>query len=111
MSIKFDKEKQQTKKMLFVLPPSSEEGRRLNPSHHPIMTATMVGVARKNGARVKVIDAVVGGNSYQNILEQIQEFQPNWLGVMPFEYRREMELSPILNFVKFLKNKKPRIEI
>ena len=67
MSIKSDPKKQQNVRMLFILPPASEKGRRLNPSHHPIMTATLVGVARENGACVKVIDAVVGGDSYQNI--------------------------------------------
>ena len=77
-------------KMLFVLPPSQKEGQRFSPSHHPIMTATLAGVARKNGAEVQVIDAVVTGQSYAEICVEIAKFQPDWIGIMPFEYRREM---------------------
>lgn len=98
-------------KMLFVLPPSQKEGQRFSPSHHPIMTATLAGVARTNGAEVQVIDAVVTGQSYSEIVETILSFQPDWIGIMPFEYRREMEISSIIQFASYLRNSMPAATI
>jgi len=92
--------------MLFVLPATNELGNSYSPSHHPIITTTLAAVARENGAEVKIIDAVVTGDSYAKVQKKIQDFQPDWIGIIPFEYRREMEISSILQFVSFLRHHK-----
>ncbi|MBM74193.1 MAG: hypothetical protein CMK59_02225 [Proteobacteria bacterium] len=76
-------------RMLFVLPPSSEHGEPVLPSHHPIMTASLAAVARKEGAQVNVIDAALLGLSPKELSKKIKMWRPDWIGFLPYEYRRE----------------------
>jgi anaerobic magnesium-protoporphyrin IX monomethyl ester cyclase len=94
---------QQYQKMLFVLPPSSHEGRKYCPSHHPIMTASLAGVARNAGAKVLVVDALITGQSRAEVVQEIQQMDVDWIGIMPFEYRRELPLESSLVLTRMLK--------
>ena len=78
------------RRMLFVLPPISEQGGAVVPSHHPIMTASLAAVARRTGAEVHVIDAALQGLSPRSLAQQISLWSPDWVGFVPYEYRREL---------------------
>lgn len=90
-------------KMLFIIPSSSSNGQTLRPSHHPITSLTLAGVARETGASVKFIDAGVSGNSYQGICDYIRKFKPDWVGINPFEYRRELDLQHSFELISYIK--------
>ena len=91
------------RKMLFVLPPVDEIGTAVVPSHHPIMTATMVAQAMAEGAHVGVIDAALLGLSLLETVDAIVSWGADWIGFVPFEYRREMPLEQTLSVVSALK--------
>lgn len=94
---------QDGRKMLFVLPPVDEEGTSVRPSHHPIMTATMAAQAVREGAYVGVIDAALLGLSLSKTVEVISSWGADWVGFVPFEYRREMPIEHTLTVVAALK--------
>ena len=100
-------------KMLFIIPSSTSAGQTLRPSHHPITSLTLAAVARENGAIVKFIDAGVSGHSHQDICHYIQNFEPDLIGINPFEYRRELDLQHSFALVSYIKNtiKTPKIGI
>ena len=83
-----------TRRMLFVLPPSSERGEAVFPSHHPIMTASLAAVARQEGAEVHVIDITLQGLSPRALAHKIVLWNPDWIGFVPYEYRRESQSRP-----------------
>ena len=91
------------RKMLFVLPPVDNSGTAVTPSHHPIMTATMVAQAIAEGAYVGVIDAALLGVSQQHLVDCILSWGAEWIGFVPFEYRREMPLQQTLSVISGLK--------
>ena len=91
------------RKMLFILPPVDNAGTAVTPSHHPIMTATMVAQAIAEGAYVGVIDAALVGVSQQDLVECIRSWGADWIGFVPFEYRREMPLEQTLSVIAELK--------
>lgn len=93
------------KKIAFVIPPHCMKQGKLIPSHHPIITTTLAGVARKYGAQILVIDTGVSGLSLDTHIEQLREFAPDWVGVIPFEYRREMPLEPSISFIQQAKKR------
>ena len=97
--------KQFSPKMLFILPPSKEEGHRFHPSHHPIITATLAGVARENGAQVGIIDPAVSGASREEIISEISRLDPDWIGFISYEYRREVPLEHSKIFAEKLREK------
>jgi anaerobic magnesium-protoporphyrin IX monomethyl ester cyclase len=92
-------------KMLFVLPPSTEGGHRFHPSHHPITTATLAGVARENGAQVIVVDPAVSGRTRQDVVAEILRLEPDWVGMVSYEYRREVPLTHSKTFAQELREK------
>ena len=95
---------QSAKKMLFILPPSRDEGHRFHPSHHPIVTATLAGVARENGAQVAIIDPAVSGASREEIASQVLQLHPDWIGLVSYEYRRETPLQHSKRFALHLRD-------
>ena len=92
-------------KIALLLPPHQLKRGRLIPSHHPIVTATLAGVAQKAGAEVLVLDVGVNGWSPHEVLRKIEEFQPDWVGMISFEYRREIPVETTLQFVDFCKSR------
>ena len=52
------------------------------------MTATLAGIARESGAQVCVIDALITGQSQQEVVEELANSNADWIGIMPYEYRR-----------------------
>ena len=82
--------------MLFVLPPATSDGQKVIPSHHPIMTATLAAVAVEEGAHVGVIDAALLGLGCKELAQLILEWGAQWVGFVPFEYRRELPLDTVL---------------
>ena len=91
------------RRMLFVLPPISEQGGAVVPSHHPIMTASLAAVARKAGAEVHVIDAALQGLSPHSLAQQITLWAPDWVGFVPYEYRRELSEQSSLSTISELR--------
>ena len=59
------------RRMLFVLPPVYEHEEAVRPSHHPIMTATLVAQAIRGNGDVGVLDASLLGCSQKDILDII----------------------------------------
>ena len=96
---------QDGKKMLFVLPPAHPHAKRVIPSHHPIMSATLAAEAIREGAHVGVMDAALLGLSVRDAVEKILEWEPDWVGFVPFEYRRELPLTTTLSIVEILRER------
>jgi anaerobic magnesium-protoporphyrin IX monomethyl ester cyclase len=92
----------QKQKMLFILPPSRDEGLKEPPSHHPIITATLSGIARESGAEAIVIDALISGHSRKEIVQIALRLNVDWIGIIPFEYRREMPIKHSIEQAKLL---------
>ena len=92
--------------MLFVLPPAKEHAQKIRPSHHPIMTATLVAMAIDAKAHVGVIDAALLGISHDELVQIICTWQPEWIGFVPFEYRRELPFDGTLALVSHLRSQK-----
>ena len=99
------------KKILFLLPPSSEKGLRYQPSHHPIVTATLAGVARDNGAMVAVMDSMVSGDSRQKMVEESIDLEPDIIAIIPYEYRREIPLEHTKKMLVMLREKGVKAKI
>lgn len=97
--------------MLFILPPSVEDGHRIHPSHHPIITATLAGVARENGAQVIIIDPVVSGESRGDIVSRIVQLEPDWIGLVSYEYRREVPIEHSKILAQRLREKELQVPI
>lgn len=87
--------------VVFIIPPHLKKRGRLIPSHHPIITATLAGVAKATNARVFVMDMGVTDLDRSTVLEHLKEIAPDWVGLVPFEYRREMPLEPSLKMIEF----------
>ena len=96
---------QEGRRMLFVLPPAQKRTQKIRPSHHPIMTATLVATAIAQHAHVGVIDAALLGLSHEELLQIIVSWQPEWIGFVPFEYRRELPLEGTLELVSLLRSR------
>jgi anaerobic magnesium-protoporphyrin IX monomethyl ester cyclase len=91
--------------MLFLLPPATMEGKRVAPSHHPIMCATLAASARRNGASVAVLDAALAGLDPSSCADWVSAWEPEWVGIVPCEYRRELPLDTSLEFVRALRQR------
>lgn len=97
------------KPVVFIIPPHLQQRGRLIPSHHPIVTATLAAVAKRAGVRTFVIDMGVTNRSAAQVLADLQRLQPSWVGIVPFEYRREMPIQPSLDLVSLWKVHLPDI--
>ena len=86
--------------VVFIIPPHLKKRGRLIPSHHPIITATLAGVAKSTGVNVFVIDMGVTSLSNADVSSHLFDIQPDWVGLIPFEYRREMPIQPSLDLVQ-----------
>ena len=95
---------------VFIIPPHLKKRGRLIPSHHPIITATLAGVAKAAGANVFVIDMGVTSLSEQDVSSHLEEIQPDWVGIVPFEYRREMPIQPSLDLIATLRKSLPEVQ-
>ena len=69
--------------VVFIIPPHLKKRGRLIPSHHPIITATLAGVAKSANARVFVIDMGVTSLSNEDVRCHLQDIQPSWVGLIP----------------------------
>lgn len=98
-------------KMLFILPPSTADGHRFNPSHHPITTATLAAVARDNGAQVVVVDPAVSGRSRKDVAAAVLGLEPDWIGMVSYEYRREVPVSHSKDFAQELRAQGAKVPI
>ena len=78
---------------------------RLTSSHHPIITATLAGVAKSTGADVRDRYGCDISSYEDNYLSDIQ---PDWVGLIPFEHRREMLIEPSLELVQYLREARKR---
>lgn len=96
--------------VVFIIPPHLKKRGRLIPSHHPIITATLAGVAKAAGVRVFVIDMGVTSLSSKDVLHHLLDIQPDWVGLIPFEYRREMPIQPSLDLVHLLRLELPDVK-
>ena len=96
--------------VVFIIPPHLKKRGRLIPSHHPIITATLAGVAKSTGADVFVIDMGVTSLSYEDVCSHLSDIQPDWVGLIPFEYRREMPIQPSLDLVQYLRDTLPNVK-
>ena len=91
------------KRILFVLPPCDLSPNPVNPSHHPIMTATLAGVARDLGFTVGALDATLNGLDPKQTAQHIAEWRPDWVWFIPYEYRRELPLLTTQATIRMLK--------
>ena len=99
----------QVSTVVFIIPPHLKKRGRLIPSHHPIITATLAGVAKSAHARVFVIDMGVTSLSSEDVRRHLKDIQPDWVGLIPFEYRREMPIQPSVELVQYLKLELPDV--
>ena len=95
--------------LVLIIPPHLQKRGRLIPSHHPIITATLAGVAKQAGARVFVMDMGVSGLNTEDVLEHLQFIKPDWVGLIPFEYHREMPIQPSLDLVEICRITLPTV--
>ena len=95
--------------VVFIIPPHLQKRGRLIPSHHPIITATLAGVAKRTGARVFVMDMGVSDLTTESVIEHLQCIRPDWVGVVPFEYRREMPIEPSLQLIAECRENLPTV--
>jgi anaerobic magnesium-protoporphyrin IX monomethyl ester cyclase len=93
---------QDMRRILFVLPPFAEQGTRASLNHHPIMTATLVGVAMKSNWTVGVLDSPAHGLGFAQTIQLIKQWQPDWVMLSPFEYRRELSFHVFESFLRDL---------
>lgn len=56
------------------------------------MTAYLAGAAERAGATVRVVDAAFEGISPKALAEMAREFAPDVVGLVPYEYKRELPL-------------------
>ena len=80
-------------RVLLVLPPVNLDGERCAFRHQPIVTAYLAGAAERGGAEVRIIDAAYEGISPADLGALAAEFNPDVVGVVPYEYKRELPLS------------------
>lgn len=80
-------------RVLLVLPPVNLDGERCAFRHQPIVTAYLAGAAERAGAEVRIVDAAYEGISPAALGELASDFQPDVVGLVPYEYRRELPLS------------------
>ena len=90
------------KRILFVLPPCDLFPKPVNPSHHPIMTATLAGVAIDLGFTVGALDATLNGLNPKQTAQHIAQWRPDWVWFIPYEYRRELPLLTTQATLRFL---------
>ena len=98
-------------KNAFVLPPATSDGQKVIPSHHPIMTATLAAVAVEEGAHVGVIDAALLGLGCEDLAQLILEWGAQWVGFVPFEYRRELPLDTVLKTAEAIRRVNDNIQL
>ena len=96
--------------VVFIIPPHLKKRGRLIPSHHPIITATLAGVAKATGVNVFVIDMGVTSLSSADVCSHLFDIQPDWVGLIPFEYRREMPIQPSLELIQCLRKTLPNVK-
>lgn len=83
-------------RVLIALPPATLRGHRVTPTHHPIVAASLAAVAEKAGAEVGIIDAALDGLSPTEIGHRVASAQADVVGIVPYEYRRELPLETSL---------------
>ena len=93
------------RRMLFLLPPATMKGVAITPSHHPIMTVTLAAIAQREGATVGVLDAALLGLRPEKCATLIAGWHPDWVGIVPCEYRRELPLQSALAVVESLRKR------
>ena len=97
------------KPVVFIIPPHLQQRGRLIPSHHPIVTATLAAVSKRAGVRTFVIDMGVTNRTPEQVLADLERLQPEWVGVVPFEYRREMPIEPSLQMIQMWRRSLPEV--
>lgn len=80
-------------RVLLVLPPVNLDGERCAFRHQPIVTAYLAGAAERAGAEVRIVDAAYEGLSPSALGSLAAEFKPDVVGIVPYEYKRELPLS------------------
>ena len=96
--------------MLFILP-ADPSGAASQPSHHPLMTATLAGVALYAGANVKIIDALLDDLSLAQMTAKAKAISADWIGIISYEYRRELPSEVSLDVATALRNELPSTAI
>jgi len=92
-------------RFLTVLPPATLRGHRVTPTHHPIVAASLTAAAERAGAEVRVIDAALDGLSPAEVANRSAEAAADVVGIVPFEYRRELPLETSLAVADELRRK------
>ena len=98
------------KPVVFIIPPHLQQRGRLIPSHHPIVTATLAAVSKRAGVRTFVIDMGVTNRSVEQVRKDLVRLSPRWVGVVPFEYRREMPITPSVDMIRMWKRSLPDVQ-
>jgi anaerobic magnesium-protoporphyrin IX monomethyl ester cyclase len=80
-------------RVLLVLPPVNLDGERCVFRHQPIVTAYLAGAAERAGAEVRIVDAAFEGISPAALGILAADFNPDVVGLVPYEYKRELPLS------------------
>lgn len=81
---------------LILLPPATLRGHAITPTHHPIVAASLAAAAEKAGAEVEVIDAALDGLSPTDVARRVAAAAADVVGIVPYEYRRELPLETSL---------------
>jgi radical SAM superfamily enzyme YgiQ (UPF0313 family) len=98
-------------KVLIVLPPATLRGHRVTPTHHPIVAAYLAASAEQSGADVQVVDAALDGLSPEEVGRRAVRADADVVGIVPFEYRRELPLDTSLAVAAEVRRQQPRARI
>lgn len=99
-------------KIFLILPALFKTGSRgLLPRFGPYITMSVAAHLRKNSFAVKIFDAFLENASFQNIVLQINKYQPNIIGVAVGEVNRKVPLDISLSLIEYLKINNPKIII
>src|SRR5262245_56568371 len=96
---------------LIVLPPATLRGHRITPTHHPIVAASLARAAESAGAEVDVIDAGLDGLSPAEVARRAAAWAPDVVGIVPFEYRRELPLDTSLETAAEVRRRCPHARV
>ena len=97
--------------VVFIIPPHLKKRGRLIPSHHPIVTATLAGVAKAAGVNVFVIDMGVTSLSSADVCSHLFDIQPDWVGLIPFGTAERCRYNLLSTWLQQLRRDPAKCEI